>query len=245
MAPIQRFGELFSILVLPALIVVKDLFMGCNIPGGGLGYVASNDIPQGTLLLEEYPIFRLPDGATEADVQARLAQQPRGVQNQFLALFIGHQYLQDGNYLGRFRANALQCGTEGGRKVAGLLPLAARFNHSCRPNIAYQWDQHSGVMRFYANSTIPTAQELCISYDPTSILCGRATRQARLRSSTGFLCHCAACIVMDRESDDRRTALYRVIVTPGQWTAGETQVGFLAVSVSLDMLLTCTDIHRR
>lgn len=227
-------------MTLRPLIQNFDLFITSNIPGGGLGYVAVQDIPKGTLLFEERPIFRLPEGVTESDVRNALASQPPAFQQQFKTLFIGHQYLANGPYLGRFRANALPCGTgpirqvRGNvqevvvRKLAGLLPVASRFNHSCLPNVAFQWDSHEEVMRFYAASDIPTAQELCIAYDVTSLLLTRADRRARLQTICGFECHCPACIVENRESDNRRLALYRAIVQPPQQGPAETRVDFLS-----------------
>lgn len=208
-----------------------DLLMTSNIPGGGLGYVAIKDIPKGTLLLEEYPLFRLPEGVTDKDVQNCLAGRSPTIQQHVMSLFIGHRYLSFGNYLGRFLTNALPCGTQtiGGiiRNVAGLFPLAARFNHSCAPNVAFQWNSQEEVMRFYAMTDITQAQELCIAYDVSSLLLTRSDRRARLQMQAGFRCGCTCCIAESRESDDRRIALYRVIVEPRRQDSRETRVDFL------------------
>lgn len=209
-----------------------DLFQGCEIPGAGFGYVALQDIPKGTILLEDTPIFRLPEGITNEVVRNHLIRLPPTVQQQFMDLCIGYQYLNDGEYLGRFRANALPCGYDNvdgtGRKLAGLLLLAARFNHSCVPNVTFKWDSQAGVMRFCALSAISRAQELCIAYDVSSLLFTRDARRARLQGSSGFLCHCPACIIENRDSDDRRVALYKAIVQPPQRSPRETQIEFLS-----------------
>lgn len=227
----------YSILLSPqpsVLIVATDLFQGCEIPGAGFGYVALQDIPKGTILLEDTPIFRLPEGITNEVVRNHLIRLPPTVQQQFMDLCIGYQYLNDGEYLGRFRANALPCGYDNvdgtGRKLAGLLLLAARFNHSCVPNVTFKWDSQAGVMRFCALSAISRAQELCIAYDVSSLLFTRDARRARLQGSSGFLCHCPACIIENRDSDDRRVALYKAIVQPPQRSPRETQIEFLSVS---------------
>ncbi|KAG8807236.1 hypothetical protein FRC19_006758 [Serendipita sp. 401] len=183
-------------------------------PGSGLGYRSNcNPIPKGTLLFEEQPLFQLPAGHTAVDVQQSVDSQTPGDRAAFFSLHIPHQFLNKGDYQGRFLANALPCTTQTGTRVAGLFLRGARFNHSCQPNVQYKWDRNSQRMRFYAIKNIIYMEELCISYDEGSILLPRLARKQRLLELAGFQCNCPTCVTHDITSDTRRIHLKQTIDT--------------------------------
>ncbi|KAG8760920.1 hypothetical protein FRC14_000992 [Serendipita sp. 396] len=181
-------------------------------PGSGLGYRSNRDpILKGTLLFEERPLFCLPESHNAAHVQRIVDSQTPRDRGAFFSLQLPHQFLNRGDYQGRFLANALACVTENGTRVAGLFLKGARFNHSCRPNVQYRWDRNSQRMRFYAIKNIRYMEELCISYDEWSILLPRPARKQRLLELAGFQCNCPSCVTHDITSDDRRIHLKETI----------------------------------
>ncbi|KAG8825603.1 hypothetical protein FRC18_010220 [Serendipita sp. 400] len=181
-------------------------------PGSGLGYRSNcNPISKGTLLFEERPLFCLPASHNAAEVRQIVDSQTPGDRGAFFSLHTPHQFLNKGDYQGRFLANALPCTTQSGVRVAGLFLRGARFNHSCRPNVQYRWDRNSQQMRFYAIKNVGYMEELCISYDEGSILLPRLARKQRLLELAGFQCNCPSCVTHDITSDDRRIHLRKTI----------------------------------
>ncbi|KAI8263724.1 hypothetical protein K4K58_012770 [Colletotrichum sp. SAR11_239] len=71
------------------------------------------------------------------------------------------------------------------RDVAGLFPIAARFNHSCNPKVGYRYDAEEEVLIFEVRAwVIEKGDELTISYgkDPSV-----------LYYKFGFNCGCGYC----------------------------------------------------
>lgn len=69
--------------------------------------------------------------------------------------------------------------------MAGLFPVAARFNHSCRPKIGYKYLAREEVLVFTVRDwEIEEGQELSITYgkDPSV-----------LYYKFGFECKCGYC----------------------------------------------------
>lgn len=114
-----------------------------------------------------------------------------------------------------FRTTSLRCGTirRGTRQVetSGVFLQAARFNSSCQPNVHAHWNQREGYMDFRALRNIAADEELCICYDPPTLLYSSAERQQRLLTKFGFSCVCPPCSQENLDSDRRRTDLRRII----------------------------------
>jgi hypothetical protein len=96
-----------------------------------------------------------------------------------------------------FESNAFRMGSEGRQNdqevcMAGIFPVAARFNHSCTPNIAQTWNQSMGMLTMHSIRKIEAGEELCEGY--VSLTEDRNTRQKRL-GGYGFSCTCEACDV--------------------------------------------------
>lgn len=105
--------------------------------------------------------------------------------------------------------NALPLGTAATR--GGLFLTAARFNHSCTPNVHHAWNARIGMETLHACRDVAAGEELVLSYIPTSLT--RRERQAQLKGKFGFACGCAACSLTGaaaRDSDMRRSKLARL-----------------------------------
>lgn len=79
--------------------------------------------------------------------------------------------------------------------MAGLFPIAARFNHACRPsnNVRFEHDADQGCLRLVTVAdTVHQGDELTISY-------GLDRLPYQLYRAYGFKCSCGAC---DGLSDD-------------------------------------------
>ena len=77
----------------------------------------------------------------------------------------------------------------------GLFPIAARFNHACKPsnNVRYEYDEQRGVLRFIiAADGVLQGDELKIAYREDQC-------PELLYRHYGFRCCCGAC---DGLSDD-------------------------------------------
>jgi hypothetical protein len=94
-----------------------------------------------------------------------------------------------------FESNAFRMGSEGRQNdqevhKAGIFAIAARFNHSCTPNLAQTWNQSMGMLTMHSIRKIEAGEELCEGY--VSLTENRSTRQTRL-GGYGFECTCEAC----------------------------------------------------
>lgn len=72
--------------------------------------------------------------------------------------------------------------------MAGLFPIAARFNHACYPvnNVDYRFDHEDNVLTMMVREDIAAGQELKISY-------GKKLSPELLYSCYGFRCSCGGC----------------------------------------------------
>ena len=82
--------------------------------------------------------------------------------------------------------------------LAGVFPLAARVNHSCRPNVNQTWNSNLDQLTIHAIRDIEVGEELCDSY--VLLLEDTQTRQVGL-DAYGFVCGCEVC---GSSEDDRR-----------------------------------------
>jgi hypothetical protein len=112
-----------------------------------------------------------------------------------------------------FESNAFNIGDEDeetGIVQAGIFPLAARFNHDCKPNVAQTWNENLNCLTLHAIRHIDEGEELCDSYVP---LCQpSAARKEELRAY-GFECECSVCGTSQeavRKSDEQRSMIHRL-----------------------------------
>lgn len=76
---------------------------------------------------------------------------------------------------------------EGGRYGPLTLPLTAKLNHSCKPNVEFRFDEKTGQMITYAISDIRKGEEIFDSYLTKKII---KSHKEYLEEHYGFSCNC-------------------------------------------------------
>lgn len=171
-----------------------------DIPGKGKGLIALRDIPRGTRILFEEPLFFLPDMPRDLlseAVAAGLKTLSKDEQRQFLSLH--NNFPGKGALGGLFLTNALPFSFG-----LGIYPTICRINHSCGPNTYRTWNHDAKREAIHAITPIPAGQEITIGYGAGGPF---AARQARLLETFRFRCTCRVCVLdpaARRASDIRR-----------------------------------------
>ena len=80
--------------------------------------------------------------------------------------------------------------------AASLFWLAAKANHSCKPNVAYSSSSGSQMV-YFALCDIPAGTEVQPSYILDVYSTPRAFRRTKLLDTKNFLCQCARCLGID------------------------------------------------
>ena len=81
-----------------------------------------------------------------------------------------------------------------------LYLTTSRFNHSCSPNLGYDFDDWK--IRLYTLREIKAGEVLCLSYSDVIYFFPREKRQMYLLGALGFKCACASCNVIDSTVSD-------------------------------------------
>jgi len=175
-------------------------------PGEGLGCFATNPIPAGTLILTETPLFNVREPRTNAAVTTAFSLLTSTEQAEYLELHARNPDNRDAaRVVDIFNSNAWQTGSR-----TSILPLAARFNHSCVPNASFAWNARLSRITIYAIVTIPANTQIQLSYElPYQTISARAEKL----SAYGFTCTCTACGRGAEASDIRRA---RMVVLNGR-----------------------------
>ncbi|KIM20118.1 hypothetical protein M408DRAFT_13160 [Serendipita vermifera MAFF 305830] len=182
----------------------------------GRGYVTTEQIPRGALILTKTPWFSLLPMNFHIPLRYTQAAEWDSLQPVASGAIFAH-----GSDYEKFKINALPCGvyripgsaiTE---RVLGCFLLASRFNSSCRPNVHAYWNETNGCMEFRAVRDISDFEELLISYNPDMLLLEAKERQLRTLEEFGFRCHCDVCANPDPYSDSRRRHLKKIVADPG------------------------------
>ncbi|KAI0169855.1 SET domain-containing protein [Hypoxylon sp. FL1284] len=187
----------------------SDLFEVQQIPGKGKGLVALRDMPKGTRILRESPLFTvrsMPRADLNKAMTSKLGALSKEQQRQFLSLhnnFPGQHALA-----GIVKTNALPCGS--GSSTGGIYLTICLINHSCLPNAHNNWNEEFEVETIHAVKPISAGEEITIDYTD----CGPShIRRLKLRESFGFDCQCPACSQPPKEleaSDARRVQMERL-----------------------------------
>lgn len=72
--------------------------------------------------------------------------------------------------------------------TTGYFLTAARFNHSCTPNVGYSWNTSLTAMTMHAHVGIFAGEELLISYKAR--YAPRSSRREALHAQYRFTCQC-------------------------------------------------------
>ncbi|KAF3810492.1 hypothetical protein GCG54_00013732 [Colletotrichum gloeosporioides] len=182
------------------VIFQNDFFEVRRSPVAGWGAFATRKLDKGDQILVEKALYH----ATYEDVESsvlRLPEHEQKVANDLHAHFgrDGESKAQAvwntnafASKLPKDTVSTRKKGSGACRDVAGLFPIAARFNHSCNPKVGYKYDAEEEVLVFQVRAwVIEEGDELTISYgkDPSV-----------LYYKFGFNCGCGYC----GGFDDRR-----------------------------------------
>ncbi|PNY24903.1 Uncharacterized protein TCAP_05161 [Tolypocladium capitatum] len=161
----------------------------------GWGAFAIKDLKRGDTILREKPLF-MADHSCLFQEYDKLDKQAKRVA---LSLY-ANELFKSGlpRIQGVFETN---CFSVGGR-LAGLFPIAARFNHACHPtqNVDFEYDEASWCLVLSVRADeIPAGEELKISY-------GKDRTLAELYMTYGFRCRCGGCPGMSDKDFSKLTS---------------------------------------
>ena len=81
---------------------------------------------------------------------------------------------------------------------------AARFNHSCSPNVYHRYNPNIDRLTIHALRDIRPGEEICTAYID---ICHDTAERRRILKHWGFECHCEACEAHDPARETRRNKL--------------------------------------
>lgn len=215
-------------------------FRLAQVKGKGLGLLANTTLRRGAPLMKIPPavlihrnfLEQVPAHAQAPLLESAISHLPAPLRQSFLSQMShdhvhSHSSQSSPSVVHRISAilatNSFQLDLGGrtageGQHYANY-PEASRFNHDCRPNVAFHVDRQTlahttSVVREH----VRPGEELSISYlDPFE---DRGARQARARQVWGFECGCAQCRLSDKEarrSDGRVREIREIEARLGDW----------------------------
>ncbi|PVI03084.1 hypothetical protein DM02DRAFT_499064, partial [Periconia macrospinosa] len=110
-----------------------------EVPGKGKGLIACVDIPAGTRILCEKPIFTAQARSRE-ELEQLIAMKLRTLTKSSQRQFLSLHNKSPGKYpfSGIFKTNALPCGPDS--QIGAVYPTVCLINHSCLPNAHNNWN---------------------------------------------------------------------------------------------------------
>ncbi|KAI1840168.1 hypothetical protein JX266_013621 [Neoarthrinium moseri] len=194
-------------------------FRTTEIPGKGIGMIANRRIRKGEPILTAKPavlVHRKLVDELDLDDQYSLldvavSELPPMRREQFLAQAgeLGGHKVSDILFTNSFQ---VILGGEDGQHL-GNFPDVSRFNHDCRPNVAFYIDQNL-THHTHAIKEIQSGEELTISY--LDSFRARSVRQERAHTSWGFACTCSQCSLPREEADASDARLYKIYQVENQ-----------------------------
>ena len=179
----------------------------CSVAGKGMGVVAARDIKRGERLIAEPPLLTFDPNSEPSGVVAAVNNLPPTRRASFDSLHNAHPGM---GVLGTLSTNCIEVGSR-----TGIFGIISRFNHSCVPNVEWNWNDNLNAETIHATRDISYGEELCASYlgmEARPGLCSsRDERSERLQASYGFVCSCPVCTLTGEElskSDRRRRAIF-------------------------------------
>ncbi|TFK19996.1 SET domain-containing protein [Coprinopsis marcescibilis] len=200
-------------------------FTVIDIPGKGKGAIASRDIKQGELIIEERPLFLVPPTINSSPtdfIWDKLEDVTEEQRESFFNLsFVNFPADKDPETdlkdvaLAIFETNAVSAGSS-----VGIFPRMARLNHGCSSafSAVYTYREKEGSLVVYAIKDVQKGTELLITYSDTKQ--PREQRRAYLQKQYGFHCTCSVCSLPDdvsKASDNRLVEMNRHQSRLSQW----------------------------
>ena len=183
-----------------------------NIVGKGIGIVATDDIPAGTELLAERPLFTLPPSAGQRESETAINGLSGDSKQKFSSLC--NSFPELGLY-GIVKTNAFSLGTDDQPRHSGVFDILSRLNHSCIPNCERWWNEEKGMETLYTIKSIETGEELTIQYHGEL---RRIQRRNYILQVWRFDCNCECCRLIGEEqklSDLHRTLIEHIVESIG------------------------------
>jgi hypothetical protein len=201
-----------------------------EIPGKGVGLVATDKIPRGTRILSEEPIITIPDDAPDMEylkssIAKQVARLSPAQREAFLSLPSIYPFTNDAeHYLGIVRTVTLPIGEDG--VDGGIFLEACRINHACDNNAQKSWNSNIKRHTVTALRDIEAGEEITIFY--LAKLTNRAERQAALRAKFGFTCACRLCSLPAAESDESDRRLDQILRLEGMISRSTMDMSFIS-----------------
>ncbi|KAG6293345.1 hypothetical protein E4U09_003024 [Claviceps aff. purpurea] len=185
-----------------------------DVPDKGKGLVATRNIPRGTRILSETPVFTMPTGKTMEERQNLICQQMDSLSNDqrnaFLSMHNAHLFNDAAEqYIGIFRTNCLPADEFPDK--AGIFLEACRINHDCDNNAIHNWNEKIKRHTVHAIRDIEEGEEITLSY--VSLLENRETRQSKLEEKFDFTCSCRVCSLPEEQSQEHDRKLEQIVRT--------------------------------
>ncbi|KAF6818201.1 hypothetical protein CPLU01_13386 [Colletotrichum plurivorum] len=217
----------------------SSLYRVVEMPGKGKGLVAKKPIKRGQRIMVQSPavvIHRrfIDDIDLESQyrlldvVVSHLPEQTREVFMEQMGQSGGHK-VHDIIHTNSFE---LRLGIRDGHHF-GNYPEVSRYNHDCRPNVAFYIDTD---LRHYTHAVrdIKPGEELTISY--VDSLSTRKVRQDRAQRNWGFGCTCQQCSLpppLVRDSDARLGRMWQIEQDLSDWAAVDFDEDQIEVLINL------------
>ena len=192
------------------------MYLEQEIPGKGVGCLASCSIPRGTLILRERPALLLdPEQRGEYLERAVATFQRMGREEQEQYLELANKYDEEETGWSRYSRDFMEVRNADMKRLQlkditqetatkvwqiletnsfhnGVCLRMSRFNHSCRANAEYFWNHDTGTRDVRAVRKIARKEEICLNYRKLGTLT-REERRGYLRDYHHFHCCCPAC----------------------------------------------------
>ncbi|KAF3318351.1 hypothetical protein TWF173_007769 [Orbilia oligospora] len=192
--------------------LASPLFKVQTIPSKGRGLIATVNIPTGTRILTESPLFTIPSPpipSLETSISKTLDSLSKEKQSAYHSLHNNYQSpssstskIKTPPLSGIFKTNAIPCGYNS--SIAGIYLTICLINHSCIPNTYHNWNENLEQETIHAIRPIKAGEEITISYISESM---SNPRRKRLQECFGFDCQCQLCTSDPKQlesSDERR-----------------------------------------
>lgn len=158
------------------------------IEGKGQGAFATQDIPQGTIIMSEYPLLKSKDSSFPRGSYNALDKKSLEKFNKLYDDCDGGK--RDSTAPGIFHTNKFFISGD----ESAVFEDISRINHSCKPNTEWSWVEDTGRMEVVALRHIKCGEELHHSYIILDDYKSVDARRQRL-VSWEFFCRCERCLL--------------------------------------------------
>ncbi|KAM7213816.1 het domain protein [Rhypophila decipiens] len=197
-------------------------FTLAEVKGKGLGLLASRPLTRSSPVMAKTPALLIhrsfleglpPSSEQQSLLDTAASYLPSALQKEFwsqMGHFGGHKIL-DIMATNSFQMNLDPKGQDQSAHHYGNYPEVSRFNHDCRPNVAFYIDKTT--LRHTTTVVRPVEEggELTISY--LDVTRARVERQSRAKMAWGFECSCKQCALpapLAKRSDERLEEIARM-----------------------------------